>query len=125
MGVDTDPDVLRLQAVLRDLVALSAIPALWVGTEPRAVATGLADALVELLRLDFVFVRLSDPDGAGAVDVTRGSAWKCLQDWLERQVAASDRFPAKAVVAQVGDGSEPCRGVAIPIGVSGKGGLVA
>jgi signal transduction histidine kinase len=114
-----------LQAVLRDLVALAAIPAAWVGREPPAVATGLADALVELLQLDFAYVRLSDPDGARAVDVTRGSAWKSFPEWLEGQGATSAQFPAKVLVAEVGDGSEPCRGVAIRIGVNGQGGLVA
>jgi signal transduction histidine kinase len=118
-------EVLPPHAVLRDLVALSAIPAMWVGREPAAVATGLAEALVELLQLDFVFVRLSDPGGAEAVDVTRGNAWKGFPDWLERQVAAGAQFPAKAVVTEVGDCSEPCRGLAIRIGVNGDGGLVA
>lgn len=106
-------------------MALSAIPAAWVGKEPPAVATELAEALVELLQLDFAFVRLSDPGGAGAVDVTRGSAWKSFPEWLERQGATSAQFPAKAVVADVSDGSEPCRGIAIRIGVNGQGGLVA
>jgi signal transduction histidine kinase len=123
--VDTDPEILRLQAVLRDLVALSAIPAAWVGMEPPAVATGLADALIELLQLDFAFVRLSDRDGAGAVGVTRGSAWKSFPEWLEHQVATSAQFSTKAVVADVGDGSEPGRAVAIRIGVNGQSGLVA
>jgi hypothetical protein len=123
--LDTDPEILRLQAVLRDLVALSAIPAAWVGKKPPAVATELADALVEVLQLDFAFVRLSDPGGAGAVDVTRGSAWKCFPEWLERHGATRAQFPTKAVVADVGDGAEPCRGIAIRIGVNGQGGLVA
>jgi signal transduction histidine kinase len=123
--VDTDPQVEHSQAVLRDLVALSAIPAVWVGRKPPAVATGLADALVELLHLDFAFVRLSDPSGAGAVDATRGSAGTSFPAWLERQVATSAQFPAKAVVADVGEGSDPCRGVAIRIGVNGQEGLVA
>ena len=124
MRGDTDPEVLDPQPVLRDFVALSAIPATWVGREPPAVAAGLADALVELLQLDFAFVRLSDPGGAGAVDVTRGSAWKSFPDWLESQVATSAQFPAKALVAEIRDGSDTYRGVAIRIGVNGEG-LVA
>jgi signal transduction histidine kinase len=123
--VEIDPEVLPPRGVLRDLVALSVVPVAWVGREPPAVATGLADALVELLRLDFAFVRLSDPVGAGAVDVTRGSAWKRFPAWLEHQLAASAQFPGKAIVADVGDGPEPCRGVAIRIGVNGEAGLVA
>jgi signal transduction histidine kinase len=125
MPVNADAEVVRMQAVLRDLVALSAVPAMWVGREPSAVAAGLADALVELLQLDFAFVRLSEANGPGAVDVTRGSAWKGFPHWLESQVATSVQFPAKAVVADVGDGLEPCHLVAIPIGANGEAGLVA
>jgi hypothetical protein len=61
MPSDTDAEIVALRAILRDLVALSAIPTAWVGREPAAVAAGLADALVGLLQLDFVFVRLRVP----------------------------------------------------------------
>jgi PAS domain S-box-containing protein len=123
--VDTHAEVLRLRAVLRDLVALSAIPAVWTGREPPAVATGLADALVGLLQLDFAFVRLCDPGGAGAVEVKRGSAWNRFDEWLEHHFATSVQFPRKQIVPDIGRGVEPCRGVAIPIGVNGEGGVVA
>ena len=126
MHVDDDAaEDLRLRAVLRDLVALSAIPAAWVGSDPPAVVSGLADTLVGLLQLDFAFVRLSDPGGAGAVEVTRGSAWKRFPEWLERHLATSVQFPHKEIVPEAGCGPEPCRGVAIPIGVNGEGGVVA
>jgi signal transduction histidine kinase len=120
--VHTDEE-LRLQAVLRDLVALSAIPTMWIGREPAAVATGLADALVAMLDLDFAFVRLSDPGGAGAVDVTRGSAWEEFPEWLERHLAAS--VPSgKELIPEVGSVSASSNGVAIPIGFNGEDGLV-
>jgi signal transduction histidine kinase len=125
MQADTEADVLRLQTALRDLVALSAIPATWIGKEPPAVAAGLADALVALLQLDFAFVRLSYPDGDGAVDVMRGNAWKRFPEWLEDHAATSVQFAGKPIVADAGDDSERCRGVVIPIGVKGDGGLVA
>ena len=123
MRVHTDEE-LRLQAVLRDLVALSAIPAMWIGREPAAVATGLADALVAMLELDFAFVRLSDPGGAGAVDVMRGSAWEEFPEWLERHLAASVPFPGKEIIPEVGNGSASFIGVAIPIGFKGEDGVV-
>ena len=123
MQVDSDANTLRLQTALRDLVALFAIPAAWNGEGPRAVVAGLADALVALLQLDFAFVRLRRPDG-GAVDVTRGDAWQGFADWVERQ-SATARFPHRTIIADVGDASEPCRGIAVPIGVDGHGGLVA
>jgi signal transduction histidine kinase len=122
---EADAEVLRLRAGLRDLVALSAIPAAWVGSEPPAVAAGLADALVGLLQLDFAFVRLSDPGGAGAVEVRRGRAWTNFPEWLEGHLARGAPFPRKEVVPDVGDDSAWRRGFAVPVGVNGEGGVVA
>src|SRR5919106_573710 len=125
MHVETDAEVLRLRAVLRDLVALSAIPAAWVGSDPPAVVSGLADTLVGLLQLDFAFVRLSDPGGAGAVEVTRGTAWTGFPEWLEGRLTSSAPFPRAEVVPDIGDDSGPRSGLAVPVGVNGDGGVVA
>src|SRR5712672_2508289 len=43
---------------MRELVALSALPAVWAGYQPRQVAEGLADVLLSTLRLDLVYLRL-------------------------------------------------------------------
>jgi PAS domain S-box-containing protein len=125
MLIETDAEVLRLRTVLRDLVALSAIPAAWIGREPPVVAAGLADALIELLQLDFTFVRLRDPSGAGAVDVTRGNGWKAFPEWLEHHLATSVQLSGTEIVPDVGGGGERCRGVVIPVGVDAQGGVVA
>ena len=60
----SEPDAQRLRTALRDLVALSTVPAAWVGREPPAIAAGLADVLVNSLHLDFAFVRLCDHSGS-------------------------------------------------------------
>jgi PAS domain S-box-containing protein len=121
-----DPgDVHRLRATLRDLVALSTIPAAWVGREPPTIAAGLADVLVGSLHLDFAFVRLCDPNGGAAVDVTRGDAWKAFPEWLQRHLAAVGQCSRKEIIPDVGGGMERCRGLVIPIGVNAGGGLVA
>jgi signal transduction histidine kinase len=125
MPIDTDAEILGRPTVLRDLVALSTIPAAWVGRDPPAVAAGLADTLIGLLRLDFAFVRLCDPGGAGAVDVTRGNAWKGFPEWLEHRLAKSGRLSGKEIIPDVGGGVEPRRGVVIPIGANADGGVVA
>jgi signal transduction histidine kinase len=122
--VDIDVDPLRLKAALRDFVALSAIPAVSVGREPEAVAAGLADSLVEVLQLDFAFVRMSDPVGVAAIEVTRGSARTNFRESLESHVGPISSGASHEVVLDVGDGSRPCHGIAIPIGVNGKGGLI-
>src|SRR3954449_5964699 len=125
MRADTDADTLYLREGLRDLVALSAIPAVWIGREPPAVAAGLADALVGLLQLDFAFVRLSDHGGAGAVEVTRGTAWTGFPEWLEGRLATSAPFPRNGIVPDIGDDSAPRCGLAVLVGFNGDGGVVA
>jgi PAS domain S-box-containing protein len=124
MPLDVNAEILGLRAVLRDLVALSAIPAAWVGREPLGVAAGLADTLIGLLDLDFVGVRLCDPRSAEAVEATRGDAWKTFPDWMETYLAKAGRFAHTEIVPRV-DGAERCRGVVIPVGLDADGGVVA
>jgi signal transduction histidine kinase len=111
--------------MLRDLVALSAIPAAWVGREPAAVAAGLADALMGLLQLDFAYVRLCVPDVAGAVEVTRGDAWDAFPLWLENYRAEGGRLSAKEIIPAVAGAAGQFRGVVVPVGVDAEGGMVA
>ena len=125
MSVDADAELVELRTVLRDLVALSAMPAAWVGREPAAAAAGLADTLVGLLQLDFAYVRLCVPDVADVVEVTRGDAWKTFPRWLASHLAQSGRLSAKEIIPDVGGGGGQCRGVVIPIGVGAEGGMVA
>jgi signal transduction histidine kinase len=125
MFIDADDEILALRTVLRDLVALSAIPAVWLGREPAVVADGLADTLLELLRLDFVYVRLCVPGVAGAVDVTRGNGWKTFPGWLESHLAGRGRLSGREIVPRVDGDDDRCRGVVIPIGIGAEGGMVA
>jgi PAS domain S-box-containing protein len=125
MPSDTNSEILALRAVLRDLVALSAIPTAWVGREPAAVVAGFADALIGLLPLNFVFVRLCVPGVVGGVDVTRGKAWKTFPEWLESHLDKNGQLSGKEIIPDVDGGVEPCRGVVIPIGVNAEGGVVA
>ena len=125
MAIDPHAEIPRLRTALRDLVALSTIPAAWVGREPPAIVAGLADVLVGSLHLDFAFVRLCDPNGGAAVEVTRGTAWKAFPEWLQHHLAVFGQFSRKEIIPDVGGGMERCRGLLIPIGVNAEGGLVA
>ena len=120
-----DTEIPRLRRALRDLVAVSTIPAAWVGRTPPAIASGLADVLAELLDLEFVFVRLRDPESAAAVEATVGNAWHAFPEWLERRLSVTGSLSQREIVPEVGGGGQPCRGVIIPVGVDGEGGLVA
>jgi hypothetical protein len=75
MTMDHSVEVVRLRATVSDLLALSAIPEVWVGREPPALATEPADLLIESLHLDFAFVRLCDPEMRQTVEAIRGDAW--------------------------------------------------
>ena len=114
----------RLRAALRDLVALSTIPAAWIGRDPPTIATSLADVLVGSLHLDFAFVRLCDSNGGAPVDVIRGDAWSGFAEWLQRYLTVGPRSH-KAIVSDLGDHETRCRGLVIPIGFNANGGLVA
>src|SRR2546423_7019377 len=124
MYMEPNAEIVRLRTALRDLVAVSTIPVAWLGRAPADIAAGVADVLIGSLCLDFAFVRLCDPIGGAAVEVSRGSAWKAFPEWLQRQLAL-DRLPRKEVIANVGGRTAPCRGLFIPIGVNAEGGLVA
>jgi signal transduction histidine kinase len=121
---DPDAEILRLRTALRDLVALSTIPAAWVGKEPSAIAAGLADVLAGSLYLDFAFVRLCDPRGGATIEMTRGNAWKAFPEWLQRHLAVVGQLSRKEIIPDLG-GAEPSRGIVVPIGINAEGGLVA
>ena len=124
MFTESNTDSVTLRTALRELVALSTIPAAWVGRDAATIAAGLADVLVGSLHLDFAFVRLCDPKGGRATEVMRGYAWKEFPEWLETHPRFVGPFQCKAISADAG-GVEACTGVVIPIGVNAEAGLVA
>jgi C4-dicarboxylate-specific signal transduction histidine kinase len=118
-------DAVPLRTAVRDLVALSTVPAAWVGREPSAIAGGLADVLVNILRLDFAFVRLCDPNGGAAVDVARGSSWPAFPEWLQQYLAVNGRLSRREAVRDLGGGTRGGCGIVIPVGIDADGGFVA
>jgi signal transduction histidine kinase len=124
--MDSHAEIRRLRTALRDFVALSTIPAAWVGRDPPDIAASLADVLVELLQLDLAFVRLSDPDGGAAVDVmrgTRGSTSSAVPEWLHLRLVADGQLSHREIIPDIAE--ESCRAIVIPIGVNAEGGVVA
>jgi PAS domain S-box-containing protein len=125
MTVDHSAEVLSLRATVRDLLALSSVPEVWVGREPPAIAAELADVMIQSLQLDFAFVRLCDPTGCQAVEVMRGDSWKEFPEWLQQRVAVCGQISRKEIVTNIGGAEAFCRGIVMPIGVNGQRGLVA
>jgi PAS domain S-box-containing protein len=96
----------------------------WAGREPRAIAAGLVDVLVNALYLDFAFVRLCDPTGGAAVEIARGCAWQAFSEWLQQYLSVNGRLSRREIVREIGGARRGC-GIVIPIGVDAEGGVVA
>lgn len=60
-----------LRRRVRDLVALSALPAVWIGYDPPRIAESLADVLLSALRADFIYIRVRSRSGEAPIEVTR------------------------------------------------------
>src|SRR2546425_9239331 len=122
MAGDPQAEIPGLRTALRDLVALSTIPAAWVGREPSAIAAGLADVLIGSLRLDFAFVRLCDPTGGAAVEASAGDSWKAFSERLQQHLprvgpgSRQENNPHRCV------GVGPCQGNFISLRVKSQGG---
>ena len=104
MGTEAEAPPLR--RALRDLVALSTVPAAWVGRDPSAIVAGLADVLVNSLHLDFAFVHFCDPNGGAAVEIARGSAWQAFPEWLQYHLAINGRLSRREIVRDIGSGAQ-------------------
>lgn len=127
----------RIRRAMRDLVALSTLPAVWIGFGLDGIARSLADALVTTLSLDLIYIRLSGEVGKGAIEVVRGSRKldsqqeACAAELLRPLVEKSARSEAsianpfdagtlRAVVVRFGIGNDKSalvacsRGVAFP-----------
>jgi PAS domain S-box-containing protein len=121
--VDRSAEILGLRATVRDLLALSTISQAWVGREAHAIAGDLADVLIDSFNVDFVFVRLCDPTGGDAIEVTRGHSAQPFPDRLRTQIGELGHRSRTEILSRDGGAEQYCR-LAIPIGVNAEGGLV-
>jgi PAS domain S-box-containing protein len=114
---------------MRDLVALSALPAVWAGYQPLQVAEGLADVLLSTMRLDLVYILLPGQTEGRRVEVARtarGSTptdqardiGRALSHWLDG--AESDSVPSLPNPA----GPGTVRVIVVPIACGGQDGVL-
>jgi len=101
---------LRLRRTMRDLVALSTLPAVWIGLGPEGIARSLADVLLNTLSLDFVYIRLTDLAGKGAVEVVRSKRSpavhvEAVRESLAPFLTANQAEPRPMIPDPFGDGT--------------------
>src|SRR4051794_35236611 len=61
----------RLKRPMNELVSLLALPAIWSGANPPQIAGTLLDVLVAMLPVDFIYVRLFDPNAEWPIEIAR------------------------------------------------------
>jgi hypothetical protein len=67
-----EEEIKQLQRALRDLVALSTVPATWINHDPRHLADGTVDLLMSVLRPNLAYVHLQTTRTDSAVEAWRG-----------------------------------------------------
>src|SRR5262245_52848462 len=96
------PDRPDLRRYLRDLAALTALPAVWAGGDRGRLAESLAEVLGKVLRPDFVYVRLKGSAGRGPAEVARPGPGPDAPGWAQAVAEAlapwRDGDPADAAV---------------------------
>ena len=76
-------EVKHLKACINDLMVVLALPAIWSGGKPIQIVSNLADVLLGMLRLDFIYVRLKDGVGEAPIEVVRVSQSRKLKVRLQ------------------------------------------
>jgi GAF domain-containing protein len=109
-----------LHECVRDLVALSAMPACWIGRSPVVIAENVRDLMVSLLRPDTVYVRIQDrAHGKTHVATAHGKAAARADtktDGLYRDVSSEPLLLDSEIALGL---------VSLPIGMHGELGRVA
>ena len=67
-------EALELRRCVRDLVALSALPAMWKGFEPSRIAESAASTVISMLDAEFVYVGLPGESDDNEIDVVKTAA---------------------------------------------------
>src|SRR3954451_796649 len=122
----SDPQ--ELQRCIRDLVALSTLPAIWTGYGPQQIADSVATALVSMLNAEVVYVVLPEERDRSLIEAIylgRGitsNSLATVRDTLRRDL---NRRPEQIAVIANPVGNGKLRVATAPIGFGGDAVLLA
>ena len=103
---------------------MSAVPSLWVGREPQAIAADAwFDLLAGLLNLVFAFVCLGDSDSSTVVEIERGTAPPALLERLRHYREGHGRLSQPEIIPR--DRVRGGGGMVLPLGLNVAGVVAA
>src|ERR1700704_1774415 len=92
----------ELRHAVRDLVALSTMPAAWIGCDPHRLAEDVADLLRSALRLDVVGIRFQTSDSETCIEAWRGNPSSAFPEWLRDMETSQElRQPSQGGTTRV------------------------
>ena len=115
----TAEEIQRLRGCINNLISVLALPAIWNNSEPSQIVSTLLDVMLGMLRLDFVYARLSDAMDGSPIEFVRVAqprnlsaqpqeVGRVLDRWLTGFPPTSPTSPL-VVPNPVGDGEGGCR----------------
>ena len=119
--------ILELRRLVRDLIALSALPAMWKDYEPRRIADSAASALASMIGADFVYVGLPGERPPIDIVMTPTPVDAARRDWIAAAVKREiGRAGGRQAIPIANPSSgEPLRLAIAPIGLDGVGVIAA
>ncbi|WP_198164171.1 PAS domain-containing sensor histidine kinase [Bradyrhizobium jicamae] len=118
----------NLRKCLRDLIALSTLPATWKDYQPQQIADSVSAALLTMLSADFVYVTLPGTRNGPSVEATRsGSRMSAaFVRAVEIAVRSSGSGPSEQTMLMANPtGAGELAIVSVPIGFTGTAKVVA
>ena len=76
-------EVKYLKTCINNLISMLTLPAVWTGGEVGQIATALLDALLDMLQLDWVYVRLKNPAIGAPVEKVRHAQFGNTADSIQ------------------------------------------
>ena len=123
-ALDTAQEARELQRTMRDLVALSAMPAAWIGRGLSEITRGCLDVLVGVLDVSAAYVRLRDVGNGKEDEAVFDPEHTGFAAWVHEQEAApGSRQSAQILRFDLSSRGE--RVALLPIGLNYAPGLMA
>jgi PAS domain-containing protein len=119
----------ELQRCIRDLVALSALPAAWQNYDMRQIGSSIVAALISMLDADFVFIALPGRGNQSITELTRNKSKLSPADLRRVRTRLQREKPMHGcgqefVIAGASEGGD-LHVVTAPIGLGGDAALAA